>query len=86
MAFQRNRFVEELLPIIQEKPKTWIEVVLHDTKGKPVPGERYRLKLPNGAIHEGNLDAQGLARVERIEPGNVHVSFPDLDDEDWHSA
>lgn len=63
------------------KEKTWIEIELVDTEGKPVQGERYRIELPDGAVREGRLDHQGRARVDGLEPGDCDVSFPDLDNE-----
>lgn len=65
---------------------TWIEIELVDNRGKPVPNEQYRLELPDGAIQEGYLDAQGLARVDGIDPGNCKISFPDIDAREWRRA
>ena len=79
-------FAEEILPIIQPKPKTWIEIVLKDTLGRPVAGERYQLHLPDGTMQHGLLDAHGKARVEGVEPGSAKYTFPDRDGEDWHPA
>ncbi|GBC93877.1 hypothetical protein HRbin15_02379 [bacterium HR15] len=68
------------------KKKTWIEIELVDEQGNPVPNERYRLKLPDGSIREGRLDANGRARVDGIEPGTALVCFPDLDASEWRPA
>jgi type VI secretion system secreted protein VgrG len=59
--------------------KSWIEIELLDEEGEPVPGERYRITLPDGSTVEGTLDQNGFARVDGIDPGNCEVSFPDLD-------
>jgi uncharacterized protein (DUF2345 family) len=69
-----------------EKKKTWIEIELKDDEGNPIAGERYRLKLPDGRIMEGRLNAEGRARVSGIEPGTAQVSFPDRDANDWRSV
>jgi len=79
-------FAEELLPVIKPKPKTWIEIVLKDIHGRPAAGERYQLHLPDGTTQHGLLDEHGKARVEGVEPGSAHVSFPDTDGDDWHPA
>ena len=69
-----------------EKPKTFIKIELKDDIGDPVPGERYRIKLPDGSIREGSLDANGRASVDGIDPGTAQVSFPDIDANDWKPA
>lgn len=63
------------------KQLSWVEIVLVDTSGKPVPGVRYRLELPDGQFQEGNLDENGRARADEIEPGTCWISFPDHDKE-----
>lgn len=63
---------------------TWITIELVGEDDKPIPGERYRIELPDGSVEEGRLDGLGLARVRGIEePGTCVVTFPDLDEEAW---
>lgn len=69
-----------------DKKKTWIEITLKDAEGNPVAGERYKLKLADGRVMEGRLDANGRARVNGIDPGTAQVSFPDRDAGDWKPA
>jgi len=65
--------------------KHWIAIKLEDEEGKPVPGERYRITLPDGqTLAEGSLDEKGEAKVENIDAGNCKVTFPDLDKDAWH--
>jgi type VI secretion system secreted protein VgrG len=64
--------------------KSWIEIVLVDDDDKPVPGEAYRITLPDGTtLAEGTLDENGFARVDGIDPGTCQVTFPDLDKDSW---
>jgi hypothetical protein len=77
---------EEVIVLNQQEAEpetTWIEIVLVDPDGKPAAGERYKLTLPDGTVQWGNLDSQGKARVERLQPGNCQVTFPDRDQEVW---
>jgi hypothetical protein len=68
----------------EETPATtWIELELMDPDGNPVPGERYKIKMPDGSIKYGRLDADGRARIEKLEPGSCQVTFPDRDQEVW---
>jgi hypothetical protein len=68
------------------RPKSWVEINLKDARGDPVAGERYRIKLPDGSVEEGNLDAFGHAEYYEINRGSCEVSFPDLEDEEWSKA
>lgn len=65
------------------KTKTWVAIELLDADGKPVPGEEYRLELPDGSIREGTLDANGTASVSGIDPGSCKVCFPRIDGRVW---
>jgi len=69
----------------QSKQQThWIEIKLVDTDNKPVPGEAYRIILPDGqTAAEGTLDEKGFARVDGIDPGTCKVTFPNLDKSVW---
>ena len=69
-----------------EEKTSWIEIELVDEDDNPVPGERYRVELPDGSIAEGSLDENGFKRIEGIEPGSCKVSFPNLDEEAWEKA
>jgi type VI secretion system secreted protein VgrG len=65
----------------------WIEIELIDERGKPVPGEHYRITLPDGTtLAEGRLDDKGRARVDGIDPGMCKVTFPELDRTTWRPA
>jgi hypothetical protein len=64
--------------------KHWIEIVLYDVKGHPVPGHAYRIQLPDGSVVTGNLDSRGSARVNGIDPGTCKVTFPELDKTSWN--
>ena len=66
-------------PENQDK-KHWIEIQLNDQDGNPVPGEPYKITLPDGTtIADGTLDDKGHARVDNIDPGTCQVTFPNLD-------
>ena len=68
----------------QRSRKHWIEIQLVAEDGIPVPDVEYRVTLPNGEVVTGRLDANGSARVDRIEQaGNCKVAFPELDDREW---
>lgn len=63
--------------------KDWIEIILVDMEGNPVPSVRYRITPPGGAPVEGRLNEHGQAGLYQIEAGNCKVTFPDLDTEAW---
>jgi hypothetical protein len=65
-------------------PLHWIEIELLGEDDSPIPGEAYRIKLPDGSIVSGTLDANGGARVENIvAAGACQISFPALDRGAW---
>jgi len=70
----------------QETKTSWLEIELVDEEDEPVPGERYRIELPDGTTASGTLDEKGFARIEGIEPGSCKVSFPELDQDAWEKA
>ena len=77
-------------PQTQEEKKqkpSWIEIVMVDEQGNPVPGMSYSITLPDGeTVAEGSLDDKGFARVDGIDPGTCQITFPDLDKEAWEPA
>lgn len=77
----------ELAPDEPEvRPRYTVELHLVDAKGEPVPGEEYRVELPDGRVVEGRLDARGVALVTGIEgKGTCRVSFPRWDKDAWRA-
>jgi type VI secretion system secreted protein VgrG len=55
----------------------WMDIVLEDRQGNPIPDKRYRLHLANGEVRQGQLDRNGRAREENIPPGRSRVVFLD---------
>jgi hypothetical protein len=70
----------------RQQKSAWIEINLRDYKGRPIPGERYEIKLPDGSLQTGVLDAYGHAEYYGINPGTCEVSFPDIPDDKWDLA
>jgi len=77
-------------PVVPHNPteeeieeKSWIEIEMVDEEDKPVPGEKYKVTLPDDTVAKGTLDGNGFARIEGVEPGTCKVTFPKLDGESW---
>ena len=61
-------------------PWIGIERLYHD--GSPVKGAPYKVRLANGAIEQGRLDDQGLARIDGVVPGAASIEIGE-DERDW---
>jgi hypothetical protein len=71
--------------VSDEKKLHFIEFTLKDKDtGDPIPGERYRVKLPDGSTREGRTDANGRVRVDGIPAGECQISYPDIDADSWN--
>jgi hypothetical protein len=62
---------------------TWIEFCLVDEDSNPVPGAKYKVKLPDGSTQDGALDDKGKVRFDNIVPGQASISFPEIDADEW---
>ncbi|MHC4323855.1 MAG: hypothetical protein ACYSUX_06250 [Planctomycetota bacterium] len=67
----------------EEKKASWIEIELVGEDDQGIPGEKYKITLPDESVAEGTLDEKGFARIEGFEEGTCKVCFPDIDKEAW---
>jgi len=75
---------EDVVAATQRRPrKTWVEFKVVDMEGNPATGQHYLVMLPDGSLHEGNLDRSGMVRFDDIDPDNSVFTLPDLDREAW---
>ena len=76
---------QALAPPPPSEVKTWITIRLVDDSDPPraIAGARYRIKLPDGTVREGRLDASGIAHHGGLDPGTCEVSFPEYDRASW---
>lgn len=58
--------------------KDWVDIVLKNQDGKPIPDEDYVIHLPDGATRKGKLDSEGKAIEKDVPPGKYTVEFPNL--------
>jgi type VI secretion system secreted protein VgrG len=66
----------------ENKDKThWIEILLVDDAGQPVPGESLEIKCPDGTVATRTTDDKGLARVDFLDAGSCDITFVNLDKE-----
>lgn len=64
-----------------------VMIELVDVDGNPVPGEPFRIKLPDGQIVTSTLDAEGKAHITGIEQaGTCKVCFYERDAAVWAPA
>lgn len=72
-------------PVVQacENDPHFIEFQLLDEKGDPVPGEPFRVRLPDKSLRTGTLDNEGKVRFEKICAGQANITFTGLDEKEW---
>lgn len=69
-------------PVVACTQSSWVEIHLVDADGKPMAHEPYRLELADGTVLEGQLDENGLAGIDGIDPStDGSLTFPRLERE-----
>jgi hypothetical protein len=63
--------------------KHWIEIVLEDDRGNPVPEEEYLVTTADDTEYSGVLDSRGRARIEGIKADDYEVTFPRIHKTEW---
>ena len=63
--------------------KHWVEIVMLDQEGMPVPGQAYEITVPDGTVVQGSTDSKGRGRVDGIDAGNCKIIFTQLDKDVW---
>lgn len=66
-----------------EQAGDFLEIELKTPDGKPIAGERFSAKLPDGSTVAGYTGADGKAKVDGVPKGQAQVSFPDMDKDAW---
>jgi hypothetical protein len=64
----------------------WIEFELVDAEGRPVPGEPFRIRLPDQSLRTGRTDQAGKVRFECITAGEAKVCYTGFDTKEWRGA
>ena len=71
----------------EDEEKHWIEIELVDEEDNPVPGEKYKVTMPDGSVAQGTLDYNGFVHIGGIkDPGTCKITFPNLDKDAWEPA
>jgi hypothetical protein len=74
-----------VLPCPTDDPH-WIEFELVDQDGNPVPGEPFRVRLPDQSLRTGKTNQEGKVRFECITAGEATVCYTGFDTKDWQGA
>lgn len=75
-----------LVEPVAEEPENYVSIRLVGEDGKGIPGERYRVVLPDSSVREGRLDGSGTATLRGRFSGTCKVTFPNLDAAAWEAA
>ncbi len=74
IEIEGQRFGEEQESELLEF-KDFIELILYDGAGNPIPNVNYKIILPDESEREGTLDENGYSKEEDIPPGKVKVEW-----------
>lgn len=66
------------MPRETKQETTWIAFSLVDADDRPLAGEKYMIKLPDGNIVKGALPESGEVELQDVPPGDCEISFPEL--------
>lgn len=82
---EQGKYGEQKLKPFKPNPEetAWIEIELVDEAGHPIPGEIYKVTMPDGRGYKGSLNNHGWTRIEGFKPGQCKISFPRLDADAW---
>lgn len=58
--------------------KDYLEIRLVGRDGKPRKDEPFTVTLPDGSTKDGQLDANGYARIDDVPPGRCQVKFKNI--------
>jgi len=58
---------------------SWVSIKLESESGEPMANTQYRITDKDGKEYSGTTDAQGMARIQGLPPGDCQVSFPESD-------
>ncbi len=61
-----------------DEPSTFLEVLVKDPDGNPIPGELVRLLADGKAPADGRLTGEGHVRFNDLKPGAYKVQLPEL--------
>lgn len=65
----------------------FIEFELVDQDGRPVPGEPFRIRLPDQSLRTGTTNREGKVRFEGITDGQpATVCYTGFDTKEWQPA
>ncbi|WP_198263753.1 type VI secretion system Vgr family protein [sulfur-oxidizing endosymbiont of Gigantopelta aegis] len=76
--------IKNIIPNKPEKPKqTWLNVVIKDEDGEPVPNQKFIVKFNNGQIKKGKVNDKGYAHLEPVPEGKHQIELIDVDMREW---
>ena len=52
-----------------------VEISRRFANGRPAAGQRFEIVLPDGRVEEGELDDEGLCRIDDVPPGTYRIRW-----------
>lgn len=70
---------------LEAQPRSYVVVEVVSGTGAPLPGVRLALTAPDGSVHTLATGADGMARLEGIDPGTCAIVVPAIDMRRWEA-
>lgn len=68
---------------IKKVKQTWLNIVIKDEDGDPVPDQQFMVTFDNGHTIKGKVDQKGLAHLEPVPEGEHQIKLLDVDLREW---
>jgi len=68
---------------VKKVKQTWLNVIIKDDEGKPVPNQKFVVTFDNGHSIKGQVNENGFAHLDPVPEGKHQIELLDVDRREW---